>query len=73
MHPDLLWALEKERRAELLRHHHFRQPNTDLQVDAETRQPQRRVRRSIGIAFVGIGTRLLGESRAGVDLIETRP
>jgi hypothetical protein len=72
MHPDLLRALEKERRAEILRRHQFRQSPTPAPA-ARARPPVRRVRRSIGFAFVGIGTRLLGEGRSGVDLIETRP
>jgi hypothetical protein len=71
MHPEILRALERERRTELLRHHHYRQSPTRDPV-GRYRQPNRRLRRSIGTAFVEIGTRLLGEGRTGVDLVETR-
>jgi hypothetical protein len=71
VHPDLLWALENERRADLLRHHQFRQPQTDLQPHATG--VSKRVRHSIGMAFVAVGTRLLREGRSGIDLIDTRP
>jgi hypothetical protein len=72
MHPDLLRALANERRAELLRHRHFRQPQAAEGPHHEARNPVRRVRRSIGFAFVGIGARLLRDNRAGVDLIDSR-
>jgi hypothetical protein len=74
MHPDLLRALEKERRAELLRPHHFRETPTDGQLGTprRVRTPARRARRSIGIALVGVGTRLLRDGHAGIDLIDTR-
>jgi hypothetical protein len=73
MHPDLLGALAKERRAEFLRHQYFRQPQDAEGPRHEPRNPVRRVRRSIGFAFVGIGTRLLRDHRAGIDLIDSRP
>jgi hypothetical protein len=69
MHPDLLRALEKERRAELLRHQHFRPSRTELPA---TRRPRPRVRRSLGLALVGIGTRLLRDGGSAIDLVDVR-
>jgi hypothetical protein len=68
MHPELLRALERERRAELLRHSQFRQPRSA----PPTRRPPGstwRVRRSVGLAFVSIGTRLMRDGRTNVELM----
>ena len=74
MHPDLLRALVQERQAELLRSHEFRQSEGQLRLrpayGPDTRV--RRVRRVIGVALVGAGTRILGNTTAGIEVLDSR-
>jgi hypothetical protein len=73
MHPDLLHALAKERRAELLRPYEFRQPEVGLSP-GPVNGPDTgigRIRRVIGVALVGAGRRVLGDSPPNViDLLD---
>jgi hypothetical protein len=72
MHPELLRALERERRAELLRPYQFRQPRATPPAARRPVGTTRRVRHSVGLAFVSIGTRLMRDGRTSVDLIDGR-
>jgi hypothetical protein len=75
MHPDMLKALADARRADLLRPYEFRE--TDLAPPRRrTRQPRgglRHIRRLIGAALVGAGTRLLGDGRPGTEALGGQP
>ena len=74
MHPDLLHALGKERRAELLRQHQFRhnerRPSPSPLV--ARRRPLRRLRLSLGTLLVLAGARLIGRGPDTADLYEAR-
>ena len=67
MHPDLLRALAEERQADILRRQHLRQTPTPHR----RRRPVLRVRLALGIAFVGIGSRLLRDNGRVVDMLES--
>lgn len=61
MHPNLIGALARERQAELLRQHQFRNTEADERssvVDA-TRKQVHTIRCSVGSALVVAGTRLM--------------
>ena len=69
MHPDQLWALEKERQADLLRRLQYRQPQI---VKARLAAPRHGLRQTVGLVLVSAGRRLIGDERAAVDLVEVR-
>jgi hypothetical protein len=60
MHPLLIDALVRQRRAELLRHQHFRNSEADNARSGTTRAPGsiHRARHALGSALVRAGTRL---------------
>ena len=74
MHPDLLRALMQERQAEFLRSHEFRQSKGDFPRRSAYRPDARvsRVRRVIGVALVGAGARMLGNTEAGIEVVDGR-
>jgi len=74
VHPDLLRALVQERQAEFLRSHEFRQSKEDLPLRPAYRPDTRvcRVRRVIGMALVGAGARMLGNTAAGIEVLDGR-
>jgi hypothetical protein len=73
MHPELLRALAREHRAELLRHHQYRQ-RSKTPPDAVVRatRPLRRVRLAMGTVLVTAGTRLLASAPSRVDVVSSR-
>jgi hypothetical protein len=74
VHPDLLRALAQERQAELLRSHESRQSNGDLPLRPAYSPDTRvcRIRRVIGVALVGAGARLLGNTAASIEILDGR-
>ena len=74
MHPDLLRALAQERQAELLRPQEFRQSKGDLPLRPVHRPDTRvcRIRLVIGMALVGAGARMLGNTTASIEVLDGR-
>jgi hypothetical protein len=61
MHPDLISALVRERRTELLRHQHFQENRRGRSrpLWQQRQRPDQRLRRTVGVALVHAGTRLM--------------
>jgi hypothetical protein len=73
MQPDLLHVLAREHQQDLLRQEQFRHRERAITASPSYgATPVRRARRSLGRAFVVVGTRLLGGAPATVELLTTR-
>ncbi len=75
MHPHLITALARQRRADLLRQQRFRDDRLRCRAPAidATERPIRSVRYSLGSALVLAGTRLMAGRGASVDLAVGAP
>jgi hypothetical protein len=74
MHPHFMDALARQHREELHRQQQFRhrKRQSSLSRVAATRNPLRRIRRSLGGALVAAGTRLIGGPPGTIELFNSR-
>jgi hypothetical protein len=74
MHPHLIQALARERRAEVLRAQHFRDSGAEAVAPSVSAmgRPWHHVRRALGSALVAAGTRLMAPRPATYVLQASR-